>query len=151
MGEYIKNKKIVDLDITIDTLPAGTLRLHLYDDIVPVSVHNFLQNNYSKTKCTQLVKNGWVQFGGKPTLTFPDENFIKKHSKRGIVSLVNSGPNSNSFNFMILLKPMPYFDKKFVVIGELVDGEKTLDLIEQVSTNFEKPDFEIVIEQFRLY
>ncbi|KAJ3272218.1 putative inactive peptidyl-prolyl cis-trans isomerase-like 6 [Terramyces sp. JEL0728] len=148
MNESIKDKRIVELEISIDKLQAGTLRL--YDDVVPVSVNHFLQQTYAKTKCTQIVKNGWIQFGGKPTTTFPDENFIKKHTKRGIVSLVNSGPNSNSYNFMILLKPMPYFDKKFVVIGELVDGDKTLDLIEQVSTNFEKPDFDITIEQFKL-
>jgi cyclophilin family peptidyl-prolyl cis-trans isomerase len=60
---------------------------------------------YKGAKFTRLVKHGWIQLG---KLTLPkkntapeepllaDENFIMKHDDRGIISMVNNGPNSNS-------------------------------------------------------
>jgi cyclophilin family peptidyl-prolyl cis-trans isomerase len=53
--------------------------------------------------------------------------------------MVNAGPNSNHTEFMISLKPMPYFDQKYVAIGQLIDGEEALQAIERVKVVNEKP------------
>lgn len=54
-----------------------------------------------------------------------------KHDRRGILSMGNSGKNSNSSQFFITLAPAPVCDKKHVVFGRIVHGLEVLDLIEQ--------------------
>ena len=53
-----------------------------------------------------------------------------KHDRRGILSMGNSGKNSNSSQFFITLAPAPVCDKKHVVFGRIVHGLDVLDLIE---------------------
>ena len=84
--------------------------------------HNLLQDTHQHSK--------W-----NPT----DENFVVKHNHRGVLSLVNAGPNTNHTAFMILFKPMEYFDRKYVAIGQMIDGVETLTKMEGVETEFEKP------------
>lgn len=66
---------------------------------------------------------------------FPDENFILKHNKRGILSMANSGPDTNSSQFFITFGPTPHLDGKHVVFGEVVKGLEILDIIEKMPTN----------------
>lgn len=49
--------------------------------------------------------------------------------------MANSGPNTNGSQFYILFKKSPHLDKKHVVIGEVVEGLKVLDAIEEVGGN----------------
>lgn len=77
-------------------------------------------------------------FGGK----FPDENFIKKHIKPGLLSMANAGPNTNGSQFFITFRATPHLDGKHVVFGELVMGADVLRRIEAVSTGErDKPVF----------
>ncbi|KAI8912477.1 hypothetical protein EDD86DRAFT_274184 [Gorgonomyces haynaldii] len=147
------HRDYVFLEFAIDNVPIGTISIELFTDICPILVKRFVDlvrglevtygqvASYKGAKIERIVKNGWIQTGT------PDENFIVKHSKRGIVSMVNTGPNSNQAPFMITLKPMPYFDHKYVAIGQLVDGEQTLRQIEQVPTQFEQPLCSVEIVQ----
>lgn len=64
--------------------------------------------------------------------------------------MINCGPNSNSTGFMISFRPIEYFNCKYVAIGHVVDGENVLDMIENVSARFEKPDFEISISSIKI-
>jgi cyclophilin family peptidyl-prolyl cis-trans isomerase len=54
--------------------------------------------------------------------TFNDENFSRKHSSAGIISMANCGRNTNSSLFFITLKACPELDDKNVVFGQLIDG-----------------------------
>lgn len=65
---------------------------------------------------------------------FPDENFIEKHSGAGLLSMANSGPNTNGCQFFITCDACDFLDGKHVVFGRLVDGLLTLRKIENVST-----------------
>ncbi|MES1903312.1 MAG: hypothetical protein MHPSP_002896 [Paramarteilia canceri] len=70
---------------------------------------------------------------------FSDENFILKHTGRGILSMANSGPNSNGSQFFILFGKAPHLDGKHVVFGSLVEGEEVLTAIEAVGNPNGKP------------
>jgi peptidylprolyl isomerase len=64
-----------------------------------------------------------------------DVNGLKlKHDKRGVVSMGNGGKNSNTSQFFICLKESgsPACDKKHVVLGQIIHGFDTLDLIEKM-------------------
>lgn len=61
---------------------------------------------------------------------FVDESFVVPHACRGIVSMANSGYNTNASQFFITLKPMPYFNGKNVAFGRVVAGDAVLHILE---------------------
>jgi peptidyl-prolyl cis-trans isomerase A (cyclophilin A) len=72
---------------------------------------------------------------GGPGFTFADEfNPKLRHSKAGILSMANAGPNTNGGQFFITLVPTPHLNDKHSVFGELVEGTETLFAIGKVPT-----------------
>lgn len=63
--------------------------------------------------------------------TFSDENLKLKHHKRGILSMNNSGPDTNSSQFLVTFGETPWLDGYHVVVGELVEGEDVLSAVEK--------------------
>lgn len=57
---------------------------------------------------------------------FHDENFVEKHTGAGLLSMANSGPNSNGCQFFITCDACDFLDGKHVVFGRLIDGLLTL-------------------------
>merc|ERR1711920_1181178 len=55
--------------------------------------------------------------------TFADENFKRLHSRCNLLSMANSGPNSNNSQFFILFTQCKHLDKKHVVFGEIIREE----------------------------
>lgn len=56
------------------------------------------------------------------------------HNKRGILSMANSGPNTNGSQFFITFQPRSHLDKKHTVFGEVTNGLEVLDEIEAIPT-----------------
>ncbi|CAG8454459.1 1849_t:CDS:2 [Ambispora gerdemannii] len=85
---------------------------------------------YSAGDPTGTGKGGNSIWGRK----FADE--IKsslKHNARGIVSMANSGPDTNGSQFFITYTKLPHLDTKYTVFGKVIDGvDTTLDAIEKV-------------------
>lgn len=54
-----------------------------------------------------------------------------KHDGLGVVALANSGKNTNSSGFYVCLKALPQLDKKYVVVGRVVndDGLRVLERV----------------------
>ena len=65
---------------------------------------------------------------------FPDDVFHQNctHSTRGVLSMANSGPNTNSSQFFITFKATPHLDRKHTVFGTMLVGHDVLDRIEKI-------------------
>jgi peptidylprolyl isomerase len=137
----------VFLQIEIGGVEAGKLVIELYEDVVPRTAANFLALCTGEkgigTKGKKLsfagspfhrVIPGFMCQGGDFTrgdgtggesifgVNFVDENFKLRHNRAGILSMANSGPNSNGSQFFILAKPTPHLNAMHVVFGGVVRG-----------------------------
>ena len=120
----------------------GDIVVKLFADKVPSTVNNFVflarQGFYDGTIFHRVIDNFMAQ-GGDPTGTgrggpgyrFADE-FHKdlRHSKPGILSMANAGPNTNGSQFFITHVPTPWLDNKHAVFGEITKGMDVLMSIE---------------------
>ena len=77
---------------------------------------------------------------------FEDENFINKHTGRGILSMANAGPGTNGSQFFLCFVATPHLNGAHVVFGKVSSGLEVLDAIEaaQCDRN-DKPKKPIII------
>lgn len=72
---------------------------------------------------------------GDPGYRFADEfNKNLKHTGRGILSMANSGPNTNGSQFFITFTATPWLDGHHTVFGKVIEGIEVLDDIEKVGS-----------------
>jgi peptidyl-prolyl cis-trans isomerase A (cyclophilin A) len=92
----------------------------------------------------RVIKDFMIQGGcplgngtGGPGFRFEDEFPAgqQKHSKPGILSMANSGPNTNGSQFFVTTVPTPWLDGKHTVFGEVVEGMDVVHSIENARTS----------------
>lgn len=80
-------------------------------------------------------------------LTFEDENFKLKHERKGMLSMANSGPNTNGSQFFITASQTHVLDGKNVVFGRVIRGLGMIRVIEHIKTSENGfPDLPVIIE-----
>jgi peptidyl-prolyl cis-trans isomerase A (cyclophilin A) len=134
----------------------GTIRVKLFVDKAPNTTTNFIQlaegttswKNPAGTDETRpfydglvfhRVIPGFMVQGGCPTGTgmggpgyqFADEfHQDLRHSRAGILSMANAGPNTNGSQFFITCDATPHLDNRHSVFGEVVEG---LDIVQKIA------------------
>eukprot|EP00397_Hematodinium_sp_SG-2012_P043937 GEMP01048950.1.p1 GENE.GEMP01048950.1~~GEMP01048950.1.p1 ORF type:complete len:490 (+),score=140.67 GEMP01048950.1:89-1558(+) len=77
---------------------------------------------------------------------FDDENFADLHTKPGLLSMANSGENTNGSQFFVTFKETPHLDGKHVVFGEVVEGMEFIKKLEDLPTGKnDEPEEKVLI------
>eukprot|EP01108_Squamamoeba_japonica_P006800 TRINITY_DN5573_c0_g1_i1.p1 TRINITY_DN5573_c0_g1~~TRINITY_DN5573_c0_g1_i1.p1 ORF type:complete len:180 (-),score=48.38 TRINITY_DN5573_c0_g1_i1:31-528(-) len=154
------------MSVTLKT-SLGNIKVELHCDAAPKACENFLalcaSSYYIGTVFHRNIKGFMVQ-GGDPTGTgrggesiwkapFPDEiQAHLGHTKRGVLSMANSGPDTNGSQFFFTYGKHPHLDNAYTVFGRIIDGFETLDLMERVPVDSnDKPLSPITIESIEIH
>ncbi|CAK8697966.1 peptidyl-prolyl cis-trans isomerase E-like [Clavelina lepadiformis] len=162
-GKIVKKNPKVFFDIRIGSQYTGRITIDLRSDVVPLTAENF------RCLCTHEKGYGYrgstfhriiPQFmcqggdftnhngtGGKSIYgrKFDDENFKLKHTGPGVLSMANSGPNTNGSQFFLTTEKTDWLDGKHVVFGRVKEGFEVIKKVEAIGSKDGKPRQKVVI------
>lgn len=166
-----QDEKEVQARAAQDSVLPNTVIFELFYKECPKTCDNFLalcqgdgetkkhsdsQLNYLNTPIHRIVKDAWIQGGdvvsgsgsngrsiyGAP---FADESFTKQHDQAGRLAMANNGPHSNTSQFYVTLRPLPFLDSNKVVFGQVVSGMSVVRRINATPTRNQRPVSPVVV------
>ena len=160
------------------TTSEGNFSIRLHDKEAPNTVENFVglaegtkewtdprtngrvrQPYYDGIIFHRVIDGFMIQGGdplgkgiGGPGYEFADEfHPALRHTKAGILSMANRGPNTNGGQFFITLGPTPHLDNRHSVFGEVVDGMDVVRKIGNTRTGAQdRPVKDVVIQSVKI-
>ncbi|WP_394741091.1 peptidylprolyl isomerase [Natronococcus roseus] len=153
----------------------GDIEVELYDERAPRTVDNFVglatggkewtdpetgeevegEPLYDDVVFHRIIDGFMIQ-GGDPTGTgrggpgyqFDDEFHEElRHDDAGVLSMANSGPDTNGSQFFITLDAQPHLDDRHAVFGKVTDGMDVVREIGDVETDAnDRPREDVVLE-----
>ncbi|KAF2839746.1 putative peptidyl prolyl cis-trans isomerase [Patellaria atrata CBS 101060] len=137
----------------------GTITVELYTNHASKTCQNFStlasRGYYNGIIFHRIIPNFMIQTGD-PTGTgrggasiygekFEDEiSSSLKHTGAGILSMANSGPNTNGSQFFITLAPTPWLDGKHTIFGRVKNGLRIVQRMGLIKTDAEDRPLEEV-------
>ncbi|MBN2450578.1 MAG: peptidylprolyl isomerase [Lentisphaeria bacterium] len=151
------NGEVITPVIAIRT-GKGDILVALFEDQAPNTVANIItlaeSGFYKGLTFHRIIPDFMAQGGcpnsrdgaagapgtGDPGYKFADEIVPElKHTGRGILSMANSGPNTNGSQFFLCFAATPHLDGKHTVFGRAVAGMEVLDRLESIGSETGTP------------
>ena len=161
---------VVFFDIELDGQPTGRITFELFTNIVPLTAENFralctgekgVASNgkplhYEGSHFHRVIPHFMLQGGdfthgngrGGESIyghKFKDENFDLGHTQKYLLSMANSGRNTQGSQFFITTAVTSHLDGKHVVFGSVKSGHEVVDAIEKVGSGSGKTSMRAVI------
>ncbi len=153
----------------------GDFVARLYHEATPMTVASFVSLAEGKSEMAseeyqgkrfydgltfhRVIEDFMIQGGdpsgtgsGGPGYKFPNEIVdTLQHDSKGILSMANSGPDTNGSQFFITLKETPWLNGMHTVFGKVVQGQEVVDQIGSLETDErDRPAQEVVMEEVNI-
>ena len=146
----------------------GKFKVKLYADKAPRTVENFVslaegtktgKPFYDGTVFHRVIPDFMIQGGcpegtgrGGPGYQFADEfHPTLKHTKKGLLSMANAGPNTNGSQFFVTVAATPWLDNRHSIFGEVVEGYPVVEKISKAPRNSQdRPVKEVKINSVKI-
>merc|ERR1712210_377778 len=167
-----RDNPIVFFDISVGGKEIGRILVEVFADVCPKTAENFRQfctgehkrngipQGYKGATFHRVIKDLMIQGGdfvnndgtGVTSIygpgPFEDENFKLRHDAPGLLSMANSGRDTNGCQFFLTCAKCDFLDKKHVVFGRVIDGLLVVRKIENVPTGANnRPKIKVEISQ----